>query len=119
MSSNHAAIGCSGLSPGSRTSSCGSWLDGNRGVFAWERRAAEEPVLDRVPRLRHRCVGAGLVQEQLVEEEGVTRLEDWAQDRGLASGGVDLALRDRVIERRFLGVRGQVVVEPRGQEVES
>src|SRR5947209_8442414 len=118
MSSNHAASGWSGLSPGSRTRRSAS-LDGNRGVLARERRAAEEPVLDRVARLAHRRIRARLVQEQLVKEQGVAGLEDRAQDRRLAPLLVDLELRDRVVERGLLGVGGQVMLEAGGKQVES
>src|SRR5258707_14162700 len=117
MSSNHAAIGWSGLSPGSRTSRCCSFaLDGNRRVLARERRSAEEPVLDRVPRPLHRRIGARLMKEQLVEEQRVAGLEDRAQDRDLAPGDVDLSLRDRVVEPSFLGGRREVVVRAGGEE---
>ena len=55
--------------------------DGDRRVLGRERRAAEEPVLDRVARVWHRRIGARLVQEQLVEEQRVAGLEDRPDDR--------------------------------------
>jgi hypothetical protein len=55
-------------SSGSRATSRGPRSDGHRRVLGRERRAAEEPVLDRVARVRHRRIRPRLMQEQLIEE---------------------------------------------------
>ena len=56
-------------------------LDDDRRVVGRERRGAEEPALDREARVRHRRVGGGLVQEELVEEQRVAGLEERPHDR--------------------------------------
>src|SRR4051794_27321964 len=75
-----------------------SGLDGDRGELGRERRSAEEPVLDREPRVGHRGIRARLVQEQLVEEQRVARLEDRPDDRNVAGGVLGLGLRHLVGE---------------------
>src|SRR5947209_17417431 len=94
-------------------------LHGQRRVLARERRAAKEPVLDGVAWLWHRRVGAGLVQEHLVEQKRIAGFKDGPNDRRLAGGLLRLLLRDCVVKRRVLGGGGDEVIESARKDVES
>ena len=83
--------------------------DGERRVLLGERRAAEEPVLDREPR------GFGIdgSRPRLWRNSSSKNSASPGSKIGriigvLAGGLLDLALRDRVVEDRFVGRRGEV-----------